>query len=83
MDGLISALASAGGGGLAAAVELVLMGMGVRAAQSLLKREWDRNDRLSSQVDMLVRHSEKSAGMLESLKRDTSDLLDRGRREYR
>lgn len=82
MDALVSALLSAGGGGVAAAVELLLIGLGFRAAQSLLRREWERNDRLSQQVDMLVRNSEKSASLLESLKRDTLDLLDRGRREY-
>ena len=86
MESLISAASNAGGDYLAAAVMIGILVFCGRAGWALLKREWDRNDKVTSQMDALVKATEKQAENLEtvlgnqaSLKRDLQDLLDRTR----
>lgn len=80
MDALIETLSNLGGGYLTAAVTIALLIGGIKIAQILLRREWDRSDRQASQIDRLVESNRKQTDAMEDLLAGQRILLDRRER---
>jgi hypothetical protein len=65
-------------GGVTAALLLVILWSGTNVSKSLLQHEWDRNDKLSAQIESLIQSGIKTATLIESIQRDLNDALRRG-----